>query len=69
MTFKNVQSNKFSWIKDYSSFKNDQDTCTNKISVVLGNMFQDIAQMTYTSVWLDYPLQYWRILGRRFILH
>ena len=49
MTFKNVQGNDFSWIKDYSNFKNDQDTCTNKISVVLGNTFQDIAHMTHTS--------------------
>ena len=40
MTFKNVQGNEFSSIKDYSSFKNDQDTCTNKISVVLGNILR-----------------------------
>ena len=26
-TFKNVQDNEFSWIKGYSSFKNDPDTC------------------------------------------
>lgn len=69
MTFKNVQGNDFSWIKDYSNFKNDQDTCTNKISVVLETHFKDIAHMTHTSfLGLYYSLGYWRILGR-FILH